>query len=97
MSEDSKTFQQRADEFIALANEQAGQTSTGDVNTAILYAAARFNAFSVARVVEDAEKLQLEKEEAIRYFTERYRNLLEQNLDEYITRFDSYAAKPASH
>jgi hypothetical protein len=97
MSEDSKTFQQRADEFIALANDQAGESSTGDVNTALLYAAARFNAFSVARVVEDADKLQAEKEEALRYFTERYRNLLEQNLDEYISRFENYAAKPAAH
>lgn len=96
MSENSpatKTFQQRVDEFIAVANQQVPDSSVDDVNTSILYSAARFNAFSVARSVENAETLQAEKQEAIEYFTQRYAELLNKNLEEYISRFDSYSQK----
>ena len=96
MSENSpttKTFQQRADEFIAVANQQAAESSVEDVNTSVLYSAARFNAFSVARSVESAEKLQAEKQHAIEYFTQRYAEMFAQNIDEYISRFESYTQK----
>ena len=89
----SKTFQERVDEFVAIANEQAAESSVEDVNTAVLFSAARFNAFSVARSVENAENLQTEKQAAIEYFTQRYAEMLNQNLDEYIARFDSYTQK----
>ncbi|MDF1588474.1 MAG: DUF3144 domain-containing protein [Gammaproteobacteria bacterium] len=96
MSESSpttKTFQQRADEFIAVANQQAAQSAVDDVNTSILYSAARFNAFSVARSVKTADNLQAEKQGAIEYFTQRYAEMLAQNIDEYISRFESYTQK----
>ena len=92
-SPDTMTFQQRADEFIAVANKQVPDSSVDDVNTSIIFAAARFNAFSVARSVDSADKLQAEKQEAIKYFTQRYTEMLEQNFDEYISRFDSYSQK----
>lgn len=87
------TFKQRVDDFIAVANQQVPGSSVDDVNTSILYSAARFNAFSVARSVDSAETLQKEKLEAIKYFTQRYQELLEKNMDEYISRFDSYSQK----
>lgn len=95
MSENAptKTFQQRADEFIAVANQQVAESGVDDVNTSVLYSAARFNAFSVARSVETAEILQAEKQAAIEYFTQRYAEMLNQNLEEYIARFDSYRQK----
>jgi hypothetical protein len=95
MSENSptKTFQQRVDEFIAVANQQAADSSVDDVNTSILFSAARFNAFSVARSVESAENLQAEKQAAIEYFTQRYAEMLNQNLEEHIARFDSFRQK----
>nr|WP_320167291.1 DUF3144 domain-containing protein [uncultured Methylophaga sp.] len=95
MSENSpsKTFQERVDEFVAIANEQAAESSVEDVNTAVLFSAARFNAFSVARSVENAENLQAEKQAAIEYFTQRYAEMLNQNLEEYIARFDDYTQK----
>ena len=89
----TKTFQQRVDEFIALANQQAADSSVDDANTSILFSAARFNAFSVARSVESAENLQAEKQAAIEYFTQRYAEMLNQNLEEHIARFDSFRQK----
>ena len=95
MSENSatKTFQQRVDEFVALANQQAAESSVDDANTASIFSAARINAFSVARSVKTAENLQAEKQAAIEYFTQRYAEMLNQNLEEYIARFDSYTQK----
>ena len=95
MSENSpsKTFQERVDEFVAIANQQAAESSVEDVNTAVLFSAARFNAFSVARSVENAENLQAEKQAAIEYFTQRYAEMLNQNLEEYIHRFANYTQK----
>lgn len=95
MSENAptKTFQQRVDEFIALANQQAAESSVDDANTAIIFSAARFNAFSVARSVESAAILQAEKQAAIEYFTQRYAEMLNQNLEEHIARFDSFRKK----
>ena len=96
MSENSPatmTFQQRADEFIAVANQQVPNNSVDDVNTSILFSAARFNAFSVARSVASAEKLQAEKEEATKYFTQRFTEMFERNIDEYISNFDRYSQK----
>jgi hypothetical protein len=96
MSENSPatmTFQQRADEFIAVANQQVPDSSVDDVNTSIIFAAARFNAFSVARSVDSADKLQAEKQAALEYFTQRFAEMFEQNIDEYISRFDRYSQK----
>lgn len=95
MSENSpaKSFQERADEFIAVANKQVPESTVDDVNASILYSAARFNAFSVARSVESAEKLKAEKKAAIEYFTQRYAEMLNQNLEEHIANFDSYKQK----
>lgn len=96
MSENSpstKTFQQRVDEFVAVANQQAAESSVDDVNTSIIFSAARFNAFSVARSVDSAEKLQAEKQAAIEFFTQRFAEMFEQNIDEYISRFDRYTQK----
>ena len=95
MSENSpeKTFQERVDEFVAIANQQAAESTVDDVNTSILFSAARFNAFSVARSVETAENLQAEKQAAIEFFTQRYAEMLNQNLEEYTARFDSYQQK----
>jgi hypothetical protein len=37
--------------------------------------------------------MQAENQEAIKFFTQRYTEMLEQNMDEYISRFESYSQK----
>lgn len=68
-------------------------SSVDDVNTSILYTAARFNAFSAARLFESVEKMKAEKKEAIKFFTQRYKEMLVQNIDEYISLVESYSQK----
>lgn len=83
-------FWERADAIIHLANEQGTKVPNSNVSASLLYAAARFNAFIVANGASSAEGMQKDKEEAIQYFTEEYRKMLSQNLDDYIANFANY-------
>ncbi|MCX4189009.1 DUF3144 domain-containing protein [Methylophaga sp. OBS3] len=95
MSENApeKTFQQRCDEFIDLANQQHQDTEAENVNSALLFSAARFNVFSTAPQFESAEQLKEEKDKIIEYFAQRFAEMMVTNLDEYIDRFDEYNPK----
>lgn len=88
-----KTFQERADEFIAVANQQNAETEVENVNAALLFSAARFNVFSTSRQFDTVEKLEADKQEMIKYFTQRYTEMMEQNFEEYISNFDDYKPK----
>lgn len=89
-NEISPEFWERADEVIAVANKQAADADIGKVSSSTLYAAARFNAFNVASSADDVEEMKKDKDEAIRYFTEQYRKMLTENLDEYIENYEEY-------
>jgi len=88
-----KTFQERCDEFIDVANQQHLETEAENVNSALLFSAARFNVFSTAPQFDEVEKLKEEKQKIIEYFTQRFAEMMATNLDEYIDRFDDYKPK----
>ena len=72
-----------ADQFIDVANrlvEEHGQ-ELGRVGAAIRYAAARFNAHEASYKSDD---LEADKEDALSWFTEQYRKMLIDNIDEHI-------------
>ncbi|MCP5244946.1 MAG: DUF3144 domain-containing protein [Burkholderiales bacterium] len=83
-------FWERADEIISLANVQVKGSTVGKVSASLLYAAARFNAFSVASSALDADEMKKDKKEAINYFVEQYKEMLIENLDNYIENFDEF-------
>ena len=83
-------FWVRADEIINLANQQAEDVESDDVSSSLLYATARFNAFLIASSAEKADDIKAGKDAAVEYFTEQYRQLLIDNIDEYIENFDEY-------
>lgn len=85
-----KTFQERCDEFIDLANQQHAETEVDNVNAALLFSASRFNVFTTVRQFDDVEKLKEEKQKIIDYFSQRYTDMMAQNIEEYIERFDEY-------
>ncbi len=70
-----------ADSFIHLANEHMDKHPEGKVSSAMLYAAARFNAFIVASAA-DAD-LKEEKDAAIEYFSGQYKNMFKENIEDY--------------
>ena len=85
-------FWERADAVINLANQQTESAQSEDVSGSLLDASARFNAFLIAAQASDVDALRMGKEDAVAYFTEQYRQLLLDNLDDYIENFDEYSA-----
>jgi hypothetical protein len=55
-----------------------------------MYAAARFNAFIVARSTGTAENMAAEKERALEYFTDQFRAMMAENLDDFIANLGKY-------
>ena len=89
-AENDKEFFERADAYITLANEQAANVNRGKVSASMMFATARFNAWVSASGTESSDELASVREEALAYFVKEYRQMLEENLDEYIEHFDDY-------
>lgn len=82
MSETNTNLFELADKFISLANElSAAEGDVGKVGTALRFAAARFNAFEAA--IKSAD-LQTEKANALKWFSDDYQDMLNDNLDDHI-------------
>jgi len=74
MQED--VFHEVADEFINLANELSEDWAQPLLSAAIMYAAARYNAFNFNLLDGDEKNM----DEAIDYYTEQYSKMLRENL-----------------
>jgi hypothetical protein len=83
-------FYQRADAHIHLSNDQAAEVPHEMVNASMLFAAARFSAFTSARGFASGESMAAKRQETIDYFVAGFRQMLEGNLDAYIRNFESY-------
>jgi hypothetical protein len=84
-------FYDRADAHIHLSNDQlAGVDSRGKVSASMLYGTARFNAWLSALGFSSGEQMAAAREETLAYFSEQYRLMLEENLDDYIEHFAKY-------
>ena len=90
--ERDKEFYQRADEHIALANEHINtkQTKPVDTNDSLLYAASRFNAWIIAASFDNSEDFKNDKANAINYFTDAYKTMLEEHFDDYAKNYNTY-------
>lgn len=76
------TLYELADQFIALANDLSQKEGdVGKVGTALRFAAARFNAFEASIKSGD---LAAEKNNALDWFSNEYREMLSDNLDDHI-------------
>lgn len=73
-----EVFHEVADEFINLANELSDDWAQPFLSAAIMYAAARFNAFNFQSIDGNADN----REEAIRHYTEQYSKMLRENMQE---------------
>lgn len=84
-------FYERADAHIHLSNDQiSGEITRGKVSASMMYATARFNSWVSACGWHNAQEMAEAKEETLEYFVTEYRNMLEENLDDYIKNFESY-------
>lgn len=88
---DDTTFYKRADAMIHLANEQVkGEVTPGDVSASAMFAVSRYNAYISAIDFETLEEFKAEREEVIRYFTEEYKKMLTEHMDDYTENFEKY-------
>ena len=91
MQEVDDKFYDRADAHIDLANRQiTDQIGRGKVSASLMYAVARFNAWVSACGWSNGKEMAEAKQETIDYFVEQYREMLEENLDDYIDNFERY-------
>jgi len=92
MSNDNpdQAFWNRVNALINVANDQCDSADPNHVTASTMYAAARFNAFIVANSTGSGENMKLEKERALDHFTEQFRLMMAENLDDFIANFDRY-------
>jgi hypothetical protein len=84
-------FYERADAHIALANGHINaKVHPGMVSNSLMFAASRFNAWVAAAGFSNGEDMKKEKEDILNYFTEQYRLMLAENLDNYAENYDLY-------
>jgi len=88
--DNEREFWKLADSFINLANDLYASEGDGKVGYALLYAAARFNAFIVASTAGDKQELSDEMAPATAYFSDQYRKMFTENLEDYQANFDNY-------
>lgn len=80
----------RANALINVSNDQCDSADPGEVAASTLYAAARFGAFLVARSTGNAQNMALEKERALQYFSDQFRSMLANNLEDFAANYDKY-------
>ena len=89
ISPDQK-FWDVTDSFIALANRHCADAGRGKVGAALLFAAARFNAFVTAAGATDATAFREGRQKAIEYFSAEFAKMLGANLDDWAKHFEKY-------
>jgi hypothetical protein len=70
-----------ADKFIDLANEFTKTEPKERVGAAIMFAAARYNAFEA---FSKSSNLLQDKDDAINWYTREYKRMLEANMDDLL-------------
>ncbi|WP_293776707.1 DUF3144 domain-containing protein [uncultured Oxalicibacterium sp.] len=86
----NQKFWDAADDFIRLANEACKTADRGQVCAAIMYAAARFNAFAASVDAPNLDVFKKETDPAIKYFRGEFEKMLRENLRDYTENFHKY-------
>ena len=84
-------FYERADSHIALANGHINANiHPGMASNSLMFGASRFNAWVAAAGFTNGEDMKKEKKEILEFFTNQYKLMLEENLDNYAENYDHY-------
>ncbi len=84
-------YRRMVDMFIDRANEFAESESQENVGMALLYAAARFNAFVVSQHANTLEDYERDTPKARDFFRAQYQQMLDENLEDYKQVYTRYA------
>ncbi len=93
----NKVFIQVADAHIDLANKQLDGLDMHIVSSGLLYGASRFEAFTVASVAKNLQEYEASLEGAVEHYTELFRSMLQENLENYKSSFTQREAPRYEH
>ena len=84
-------YRRTIDSFIDQANEFAETNSKENVGLALLYAAARYNAYVVSQHADTLEDFERDLTGAGEFFRQQYAQMLDENLDDYKQVYTRYS------
>jgi len=92
---DDQKFFEYIDAYIALANSHENNNKGAPqlVGASLLFAAARYNIFLVARAQGDKETYNGKKEEAKSYFMDQFSKMFDDNWADYAQHFEQYSGQ----
>lgn len=86
-----QAFYERADAFINLANSlRTDEVHAGKITASMLYAVARFSAWTAATGFVKGGDYVKEKAEIIEHFGKNFERMLADNIDDYAENFATY-------
>lgn len=86
----NQKFWDLADTFIQLANENCKGATLGQVCASMMYASARFGAFTASNDAPTEAKFKEQLDGAVTYFRTEYEKMLRENFRDYAENFKSY-------
>lgn len=92
---DDQKFFEYIDAYIALANAHEGSNKGSPqlVGASLMFAAARYNTFLVARANGEPDAFSAKKEEAKGYFMDQFSKMLDDNWADYAQNFAQYRSQ----
>jgi len=95
MSQDQQNleFRQIADKFIDLANNESEGGDSARIGSSMMYACARFSSFVVASHSKDKAQFETEIEGAVEFFSNEFKRMLIDNMNEYKAVFKEEAPR----
>ena len=93
-NQEMEEFWKLVDSFIHLANEHCEASEREKVSSALVYAAARFNAFVVASNSYNEQEFADQRQEATEFFENQYSRMFQENLDDYENHYKQYTETP---
>jgi hypothetical protein len=91
-----RQFGQLLVRFVQFANEQGQASGAGPhmTGTALLFAAARFNAYLLARDAGTPDRFAARHNEALEHFRVQFERMMGDNLADFANHFDAYLPPP---
>jgi hypothetical protein len=86
----NQKFWDLADSFIQLANENCKDATLGQVCASMMYATARFNAFTASNDAPTDAAFRQDLDNAVTYFRTEFDKMLKENFRDYAENFKSY-------
>lgn len=88
--DNDQEFWDLAEQFVEQANAALENSEPGKISAAMLYAAARFNAFVVASSSVDRKEYIADMDESMDYLSKQFRHMLGDNLRDFRENYKIY-------